>query len=205
MNLTIPNIPSAYNEALDHIQTAFPEAVIAGGCLRDLILYRQDIKDIDIMIYGNPKVAAETGEIIENSRLFKDYRFEQFKSGLQTYAMNFNDVVNVWNSQPMHDLGCRVQLIMLQCEVNSESVASRCDFGICRIAYDGCRLFLHDDFLYDLKHEVFTLRKNSYIESHAKRWLRFKDRFTDFTLGMEGEYQALAAELVNQIGFFNPG
>lgn len=49
INIFNVTVPFAWAEALRTVQTVHPEAVLAGGCLRDLILGGQ-VKDLDIFV-----------------------------------------------------------------------------------------------------------------------------------------------------------
>jgi hypothetical protein len=165
-------IPDEWKSALGDIRKVFPTAVIAGGALRDLVMGEHP-SDIDIFVWADEYKKPFTTLPYQDD--LRQYAFRPFDSDLTNYDMNFGDVVEVFNGNNF-SISCAVQLILLRGPVTVSSVAERCDFGICRIAWDGFALFVHQDFIHDYTHQVLTLRKCSYITSHHRRLLRFLSR-----------------------------
>jgi hypothetical protein len=172
--LVIPKIPEEWKTALKEIQSEFPGATIVGGALQDLVLGKP-IADVDIFI---PHHGWSTEEITQllmgifpvdeaevNGKYFDPEELEQ-------YQLNMSEVFGVWNIQFRN---LTVQVITLKVDwedMDLVYLTERCDFGICRIAFDGELLFLHEHFEYDVMNSQFTLRRNTHPNSHITRYAR---------------------------------
>jgi len=177
-SIDIPAIPEKWQRILSEVRIVFPEAVIGGGCLRDLILEKEH-KDIDVFVpWRTSEDLSQTAALLY-SRMGDLPYDSRALSELKVYAMNFSDVVQVFGLRIERE---DVQIIALDAPVSSEYIASRCDFGICRLAWDGECLNIREDFLTDVKNKTFTLLRCSDVESHWRRWLRLKERFPGWTL-----------------------
>lgn len=169
----LSEVPEAWKAILKTVKTRMPEAVLAGGCLRDMIVLPDSaVKDLDIFITTQGRRLPWIAEALMD--LFPAIQVRPLSS-LETYHVNFTEVREVWN---IIGVGLTpIQVIALDMEVTPFAIMQRCDFGICRISYDGRVLHLHDHFLQDLRRREFTLRRNTVPFSHAVRWQGFKHRF----------------------------
>lgn len=160
-------LPPSWGVTLAAIQKVFPEAVIAGGALRDLIIGRP-VKDIDIFIKATGSdddthrfLASIYGEAHAlNKEDVKEYH-EQLSELQGVYSLSRpRETEDDWLS-PSREIrdenGCPFQVIALNTEVTPTSVVERMDFGICRVAHDGQHLDATHEFLLDMENQTFTL------------------------------------------------
>jgi hypothetical protein len=181
VGLVVPRLPEDWLAILRTVQIHFADAVIGGGALRDLLL-KKPVKDIDIF------VGWSSGDIESLERRIRSklpWSMLPCQSSLKNYDLNFTGVVQVWNGEPSRLSGKRLQIIALDEPVTVDVVINRCDFGICRIAHDGERFYLHEDFVRDAVDQTFTLRRCSDVSAHSNRWWQFEQRFPGWRLVSE--------------------
>lgn len=203
-NLEIPITPKAWRRALEIVQLEFPMAVIYGGCLRDMVC---DVfpNDVDIAVpyfsgraeqfhdrierigrqFGKP-----TDDVYEGEQRLKDY--------LENMAGAVGAVVNLgewsppsslvadhgggWRNQ--NGLRQKLQIVALTGdpeEFSMDMVLGRCDFGICRIGFDGKLLHMTSEFMHDWQNRLFTIRNPYNVEATYKRWERIGGRYGNYT------------------------
>lgn len=145
-------IPRDWRAALKAVQYLFPEAVLAGGALRDLFANRP-AKDLDIFISSRGRDVFDVYEqLIE---LFGDARMV-IGENLAEYSQALDEVA--YAIETISDEGMPIQVIALkQPEVTVESAVERIDFGLCRISYDGKQLYVTPEFKRDLMLSCFTV------------------------------------------------
>lgn len=175
--LVIPEIPLGWRHILNQVQRAFPTATMGGGCLRDLILGVSP-KDIDIVISKDDMPEGQEFSMIPLKDGLDNFNLKRLQADLQSYDLSFSDVIDVWEGSAASEDGeyLKIQIILVSGPSNLHSVAERCDFGICRIAYNGTQLFIHKDFIHDYSTKTCTLRRCKYPLSHKRRWDRFQSR-----------------------------
>jgi hypothetical protein len=165
---------------LHGIQGVYSEALLAGGSLRDHFL-GESYNDLDFFVKLRHDQTNEQlhEDMYQAGRASgRNLEFQPHQSELKNYDINFHNVHSVWTAN-------RVQIIVLDLEeVSMETVSTRCDFGICQIGFDGEAMYLDDNFLKDVLDKTFTLHNVSDMESHYKRWCRFRDsgKYKDFKL-----------------------
>lgn len=135
--LYLADIPPWWCELLAKIHETCPSAIIAGGALRDLYIGPTP-KDLDIFLPRDAQLPVMTMAEGEQSAKFDD-----------TVAYQF---VYSGYPLPINCIFCEQQVMPMQ-------RFQRFDFGICKIAFDGQQIIPHDEFLWDLKSECFTLRR----------------------------------------------
>lgn len=170
-------IPPVWTDILKSIQMGFPEAVMAGGCLRDFFLNRT-VADLDIFV-SHPSDVTDEGmdTLVKGCKLFSVSKKDT--SNLAVYQLNFSEISGVWDAMWNYH---SVQIIALKETISPWRVLNRIDFGICKIAWDGVTLFIHGDFLLDVEHKTFTLIRCVDVHAHRMRWERLKLKYPDYTL-----------------------
>ena len=162
-----PRPPARWLGVLAQVQEKFPEAVIAGGALRDLILDRP-VGDIDIFVKAQgPYTEAHL------KALFGDSIEKVSKEWVIKYAEHLPELDSVWDIK-MRDADYHpFQVIALNMDVTPQSAVERFDFGICRVAHDGNRLYITPEFAQDADNHTFTALR---VHNKQSTWDRI-DRF----------------------------
>lgn len=143
--ITYP-IPAQAAQVLRRVQQEVPEAIVAGGCLRDAIMNRP-INDIDVFV-PEDQAARAAMAIYETHP-------KHVKTLHEAYFTFNNDVRRVSYYEggegklPVNIIG------VYQC--TPEKQMERFDFGICRVAFDGIRLWKDLAFDRDQRDETFSL------------------------------------------------
>ncbi len=197
---TDAGIPARWLSALRAVQTKFPEAVIAGGALRDLANGR-DVKDVDIWIKTR---GEETKSLLEAALDCPVIDIADLSVESQPATEGeLDDVFNV--DFPVTPASVRltnpgelimpddapIQIIAVNFDVTMDSVIERFDFGICKAATDGRVSVLHPSFLADVERKTFTFLATNRSETQMDRSLvRYQrltgDKYAGWTLrGME--------------------
>lgn len=139
-------IPAFAVTVLKNIQRAVPRAFVAGGCLRDTIMGRP-INDIDVFVPEGQDYMAS--EVLRNNGAVVT------KSIPEPYFTMNNDVRSVRYFEG-HHMPLPVNIIGVY-NCTPEAQLERFDFGICRVAYDGIRLWKDLAFDRDQADETFSL------------------------------------------------
>ncbi|MGH6746410.1 hypothetical protein [Novosphingobium sp.] len=170
------NIPSAWAETLAHVQTVFPEAMIAGGALRDLDNGRP-IKDIDIFAPNCPTSFDETLELVRKL-LPAPNMLHNMLGSYGTWATA--ECVGVFDIRaPALDY----QLICLSSP--QSSILPRIDFGLCRIGFDGRKVTRTPEYFEDQASQKFTLLRcedSNQLDRSRRRWERFTKKYQGWAL-----------------------
>lgn len=184
-------VPAPWQAALAAIQTVCPEAVIGGGCLRDLDNGRE-VKDIDIFVYGD-KEASLRGL---NLRLFGMTGIEHVgdidPKGMYPVG-DGNDVVGFFEIETT-DVALPVQIIMVSHD--TARICDRFDYGICRISFDGNALTRTPEYEQDKIDQVFKLRRkrtDAELVASVHRYARLSKKYEGwkFALFQEDEFDFL--------------
>lgn len=142
------DIPKAWQDVRDQIEneTGCP-VVIAGGCLRDLVLGLEP-KDIDLFIVGLPAARAEA----------------MYGATLQNYGQ-----VTTARHLPLEINGLACDLVFLADPSEmAEDIIAGFDYGLCQIAYDGTVLCATKAFWTDVNHKTLT-RVGGWVGPHHDR------------------------------------
>ena len=126
MNIFNVTVPFAWAEVLRTVQSVHPEAVLAGGALRDLIL-GGTVKDLDIFI--GPE-ATNLQEVLT------------FRHGWRPIMSVNADYVESMRGEVAHVVGYRVpglehevQIIQLKQLDEPHDAIRRMDFAACQVGY----------------------------------------------------------------------
>jgi hypothetical protein len=189
--MTDITVPAGWQRALEIIHMDFPDAVIAGGALRDLILGRE-IKDIDVFAHANgnydtPWTSAQLKGCMDHylgpSKISINEAFAKACPAITGVVC----AVEIW---ARYTLPNPVQLILTPFPVTLRSAVARIDFGLCRVAYDGKTLYRSPEFDYDAENKQFTLYRadndRQYWRSQA-RWERFQAKYEGWPMDVTAE------------------
>lgn len=146
------DIPISWRTKLNEIQETFPDAVIAGGCLRDLY-HGVEFKDIDIFVPNADK--PDIQQALDEYR--KDHSFcvtrnIKAKKDYQQWAAVSQEIENVFTMK----IG-NLSIDVIGTSVSPDKVIERFDYGICQIQYDGFNVRHSDWFKHDVMNQKFTL------------------------------------------------
>jgi hypothetical protein len=181
-----PPIPAAWDDALKAVREVYPNAILAGGALRDLQLDRP-VKDLDIFVSGDSDTAALDRTM---SRFGFDRRtltdFSSFAGGDHTvvlsltYEERYSEAIE-WEPAPP------VNVVILSPDTTWSigAALARFDFGLCQVAYDGRRVHLTRAFLQDAKEKTLTLIRCDTPEQYEcsmRRAERLLAKYAEFTL-----------------------
>ena len=142
-------IPEKWTEILTKVQTIYPEAIIAGGCLRDLD-HGKEPKDIDIFVedWKFPYLDVPLGFTKKGKKTF------YFHQGAdEVIKLDYGDLP--------------VEFIKMEGAHTPWAVLNRFDFGINRIAWDGKEFYISEYYKLDKENKCVTMR-SACNESHFK-------------------------------------
>ena len=171
----VMEIPKAWRQILEKIQMEHPHAVLAGGALRDLD-HGVKVKDLDIFIAcGDDEEAAGLNELLGGK--------EVEQPELQWYPESMREVVLVSDydhkvNKLEVDIDIPVQFIM--CNWRVDKILSRFDYAICRIGYDGRKIFYEDDYDKDKAEKTMTLvrcKGQAALEASVERFARWRPKY----------------------------
>ena len=189
-------IPDYMFRRLLHIQTAFPEAVIAGGALRDLH-FNKPIKDVDVFVssLGKDSVAGLIKGLYPETEFSGPTVYQMIPESIADYTSwaERDGIRGVW--QVIHDLDTPpLQIIALDRPVSMSSMAARCDFGFCQVASDGYSIHYTPAFYTDADNNTATYT-GPYADDQIMRSRRRADRLRDRYPDRQFVFPALAAEI----------
>lgn len=124
MNIFNVPVPFAWAEALRIVQSVHPEAVLAGGALRDLIL-GGEVKDLDIFI------GPDGTNLMEVLMLRHGWRLITVTNAVYVASMR-REVVKVCGYR-VPGLDPEVQIIQLKKLDEPHDAISRMDFAACQV------------------------------------------------------------------------
>lgn len=181
-------IPIEIKAILEAVRREAPEAVIAGGYLRDLNLGAPFV-DVDIFVRADRhedarglewSLESEGFDLLESCDLTAEKAEEYRKHfggdliGVSTFR--FGEI--------------KVQIVSLDviCPLGeddfTEAVLDRIDFGACRIAFDGLKVIFRPEYERDIRDGTFTLvfaRNGAAVLASVKRFERWRERYPDAT------------------------
>jgi hypothetical protein len=175
-----------YGALLDTIQHFYPEAVIAGGALRDLVFGRA-VKDVDVFLAHVPTEAF----LNEITGFKPEDIFAEWHANLIESAASYSGL-DRFGLTALHTAyvdGHQVNFITYKGDIRPEHLVNRVDFGPCQIAWDGLRVFIGDQFLTDWSNRTWTYmgdRAEGDLERSVRRAHRFKERYPDWTFVFPG-------------------
>lgn len=171
-------IPAIWMEVLASIQQDYPQAVIAGGALRDLHNGRP-IKDVDIFI---PRNASKKWEwFLEKSAFGRLYsienKFNVYDEDDQEEA-NKHDRMIYGVGRSMIG-GIRFEFIMVEL---SETKIEMFDLNICQIGFDGAKVTATPAYFDGIKDKTIRIMNVNREDRQTKRIARLKEKYNDFAV-----------------------
>lgn len=159
-------LPESWLQFLAKVQTQFPEAVIAGGALRDVQLGKH-VKDVDIFVQSRGQKTRAMLELAVD-REARPMNPEWVKK----YEEQFTELFAVYENLGHDFNGAAFQVIALNMDVTLDTVVDRIDFGICRIAHNGQNYLITEEFMLDARNETFTLINAGNRDGSINRFYR---------------------------------
>ena len=169
--------------ALKTIQQFYPDAVVAGGFVRDMFL-RVNATDIDVFVFAKSSGGRGWANPLKQLERLHD---DLTASGCPCKPINYDlmypvgeggtEVVGVLELKQTA-YGLPVQIIMVD-GFDRSSILERFDYGACRAYISENEVVYHPQFLLDVKNKEFRLRRereHMSLESSVERYARFKER-----------------------------
>lgn len=196
-------VPAEWTRLIKEIQVYFPQAVIAGGALRDLYHGRQP-KDIDVFI---PVPEAEDNlwlDQIENlDPYFSTIRTNVYGQSGATSLPGFRTLHAIyrifkgWLTSGMECEGTPfeyaklipVELIFIQGE--DKRISDSFDINICQIEYNGEEVYYTPAFKYGVEHGVIAPVNINRADRQEGRLQRMKDKYPEYTIHTVGDVDDL--------------
>lgn len=179
--MDVNDIPKAWRSALASIQTLYPDAVIAGGCLRDRE-HGVKVKDIDIFI---PCQSADSheGKVVED---------KMKKDGWQDVRCLHDESYNgsrISRSIETIFPNCpQINVIVMPYQL------AEFDFGICQIEFNGKRIHRTRDYIIDMAARQFRLvpkvEDAEFIRT-IERWCRLKEKYPGWKLNLGSRSESM--------------
>lgn len=169
-------IPNSWQQILEQIQRITPDAVIAGGALRDLD-NGVDVKDLDIFIQARSNTEAHY-LIAHLERIGIKIVCDTCKNYPED--KNLEVVLVAYTEEAVE--GTPVQLIFTNWDIHN--LVDRFDYGICQIAYDGKEYRVHPNYSEDKLKKQFKLRRTrrNDLEMRASvlRYARLLEKYPEW-------------------------
>ncbi len=189
--LRLNNNNNEYIHALLKIQDYLPEAIIAGGAIRDLY-HNKPIKDIDIYVPNDDTVAIHDVsfwvQLFDLNRMHGDCIEHSGVEG-ESYDGK-NHIGMVWEIQK---LGTLYNIIIV--DVNpTDYVNNFFDIGLCKAYCDGKKIRLTADFMRDSQNKLLTVVSkhlpqeefDGMMDNHVAR---LKIKYPEHTLVVPPKYE----------------
>ena len=186
------------------LQQSFgPEAIIAGGALRDTVM-GQPVKDVDIFLpyerssyfdkqhYSIEACFEEAGVSVKTHNVRKGYRelattvpnikkYAPHKGGYSTNSIHNPGIGNLeikecWEIESQ--AGHLYNLVFTKHPVQPKDLLQQCDIGLCRIAYQNDDVIIDNSFTDDAVNQTLTLFSMD-NKNHIKR---IKKKYPDHQL-----------------------
>lgn len=154
MELEGIKIPEAWVALLVEVQKEDPEAMIAGGAIRDLA-FGKSISDIDIFTRVLPPWADDFGPPAI------DYEGMKYVDVVVSIQREGIDPINIIRHEPCTNI----------------EMLSTFDYGFCQIGFDGKQLLKTPEYLWDFKHGVITLRHTERYQRSIRRYAKWINRY----------------------------
>jgi hypothetical protein len=167
-------IPSDWKQILTLLHNnGFPEAIIAGGCLRDLD-NSKPVKDIDVFVVSKGPTTTSKLDVIFN--------------------VNGDCMASTNDSDTLHPLAevweYSSNFVPLQIIIMPEGPTkaydflveqlNRFDIGLCRIGYDGVTVVRHEAYNKDKKDKTLTMLHQRTYNQSIRRLSRIGLKYPDF-------------------------
>ena len=166
-------IPAPWREMLAKLQTQWPEAIIAGGALRDLD-YHKEVKDLDIWI------PCDSTEII-HEHMVRLGLSEQSDEGIEAaYEITERETDRlIFALYNIERDGVDFDIIF--CTRQGADI-STFDFSICQIAFDGKRRYTTPEYTTTLANRIITQENVRPVKRLQERIERIHAKFPDMPI-----------------------
>ncbi len=129
----------------------FPEAIIAGGAIRDLDNGMAEyVKDIDVVIFDRPNY------LMDLKMAMRDFTHRVAVREEVANYLKFENVACVHEFKD-GDSNIPVQVVVSREPRSAEEILRRHDFGICQIGFDGRLILKTNRYVDDKTNKQFTL------------------------------------------------
>lgn len=168
------DIPVEWRRALNLVKSVAHEAVLAGGCLRDLD-HGVPFKDLDIFVsafgtYSDGALQERAGAYYPMHGpgvVFNRARRIDFTScAFDTDCISSSEV---W----VYGLPLNI-VTLAYVDLSLTKVLDRMDFGLCQIGFDGFRLMTTEAYDRDRHDESFTLLRADSLSDKLRSYDRFR-------------------------------
>jgi hypothetical protein len=152
----VSKIPSAWVDYLTQIQQEYPQAVLGGGCLRDLY-HDKEVKDVDIFIPNSTECSQDFLDAYSDAITAKLSDYNGFANQDVSCVLTMNNNI-------------KSELIF----ITTPTAIERFDFGICQIQFDGKSLLYSDHFMNDVTNKTFTLVRCDNSKQYDRSMTRYE-------------------------------
>lgn len=170
------NIPAEWSQVLRSVQEYFPQAIIAGGALRDL-WHDKPAKDVDIFI---PLSVECEANLYEDQILHIDPYAEKVAASVYGQSGNvatpgFRNIYVIWRLN-INDVIYEVIFI----EDRGEAIIEVFDLSIAQIGYDGNEIYATDNFIKTIEDKVIRVCNVNRCDRQTKRMERVLSKYPDY-------------------------
>lgn len=201
-------VPKAWDEVFRIVQEQYPDAILAGGALRDLDCAREP-KDLDIFVSRPvPKVIPDKLDFSDlsdldhlHARSFKSVVISGYTRDDEQRFESSHDCDNSLLGTEVHVKdGCLpVNIVYLSHDCTPQARFDRFDYGLNKIGYDGSRVFASSEYSIDKNNHRFTLRRVENPEQLNKsldRMKKFRQKYSGWEFVVPGNlFEAFSAML----------
>jgi hypothetical protein len=188
--MEISQIPAAWLSELAKVQEVDPDAMIAGGALRDLD-HGLQVKDVDVFLTYREGVVEAVEEAVGRRLSILVPEPKHRSNNVSEYLSHFDDEVACVFDDGVEDFDWEngeyvtkpnppYQFIFLQHGVGDP--VSRIDFGLCRIGVGRSGVVVTPEYERDKRNKTFTLLRPRSVETALRRYERLKEKFPDHRL-----------------------
>ena len=175
----VEDIPKAWTYALRSVRNHFPEAILAGGALRDRT-FGAKVKDLDIFVHGTKDEAQDAAKMLEREGWHGvSFGYEE------TYTVGVSEAGITGIVDAEFPGAPPVQIIFMDRQV--DQLLPLFDFGINQIAYDGTTIHRSANFIADAKAHRFRVISevsDSQFVRIINRWARLKEKYPKWHLDL---------------------
>lgn len=178
--LTLYRVPQPWLNILGAIQLSAPEAVIAGGALRDLD-NGAEVKDLDVFVEHKLTHGLPGFGILDKLQRIDPFAYRANVSDFSSCIQDSDCVL----SETFRVSGLDVNVVHLEGTVTMSRVLSRIDFGICQIGTDGTGIGWLPAYSVDQEARTFTVTRFDSSDDNARtlrRWDRLSQKYPGWTL-----------------------
>lgn len=193
---SVDDIPKAWTYALRSVRNHFPEAILAGGALRDRH-FGAKVKDLDIFVHGTKDEAQNAAKMLEREGWHGvSFGFEE------TYAQGVSEAGITGIVDAEFPGAPPVQIIFMDRHV--DQLLPLFDFGINQITYDGRIIHRSANFAADAVQRRFRIISevsDSQFVRIINRWARLKEKYPTWQLdlGTRGSSPTPVTVTLNQV------